>query len=127
MNNKKYIDRYSGKEKSTRYLRFKNQRRKEKNKIIECSSGYPNAYTWSEEYQEYILPNYYSKRGYGPIDLEVGRYFPTKKAYPKRWYRGKGSSEYKKISHRKVRRSKIEYIGKSNISNREFDFWWILF
>ena len=123
MNIRKYIDVYSHKEKSRRHFRFRKQRRKKIRKIYGCVCAYPSGYVWSDEYQEWILPgtgwDRFSKEVY---DFEFGNFIPTKKAYPKRYYRCKGSKYLKKYSHKLVRRNNNEYIGKGNKSNLELDF-----
>ena len=129
MNNRKYIDEYSGKEKSKRYLRFKKQKRKEI-KFINNSGNIckPFGIDWSDYYREWVIINGGRDRFFGNVyDLEFGKIIPCEKAYPKRYYRGKCSRILKNYSHRKVRRTNFEYIGKSNISNREYDYWWELY
>lgn len=129
MNNRKFIDEYSGKEKSKRYLRFKRQRRKEI-KFINNSGNIckPFGIDWSDYYREWVIINGGRDRFFGNVyDLEFGKIIPCEKAYPKRYYRCKCSKILKKYSHRKVRRNNCEYAGKSNTSNREYDYWWELY
>ena len=122
MNNRKCVNPYSGKEKSTRYSRFKKQRRKEIRRIYECGSSYPSGYSWSD----YVW--FYECRDmmYEGDNYYLFNKVPTNKAYPKRWFRGRFSSYLKKLSHRIVRRNNNDYKGKSNISNKEYDYWWDL-
>lgn len=124
MNNRKYIDEYSGKAKSTRYSRFRKQRRKEIRKIQECKNKrwYPSGYSWSD----YIWWYDCKDKTYDGDNYYLFNRVPTYKAYPKRWFRVPASSYLKKVSHRKVRRHNNEYRGKSNISDKEYEFWWIL-
>ena len=122
MNNRKYIDEYSGKTKSTRYFRFRKQRRKMLRKIHECSSRYPSGYAWSD----YIWFYTHRDRFYEGDNYYLFNDVPTDSAYPKRFYRTAASPYLKKVAHRIVRRHNNEYTGKSNISNKEYDFWWEL-
>ena len=120
MNNRRYNDGFSGKEKSNRHIRRKKQRRKEILKIYSvCTIG--SGYYWSDTYSEFFLPDgdYFNR--------QTGKDFPASKAYPKRYYRGKRSKRFKKSCNRRFRNMEFDSSIKSNIYRRYTEFWWEIY
>ena len=121
MDNRKYVDMYSGKEKSGRHVRKQRQRRKEIRLIDKTRGNYASGCFWSETYPEYILPDAVSWRN------GFGRSIPAEKAYPKRYGRGKRSRFIKKMCNRSFRKQNAVFCAKSNHYRRCSEFWWELY
>lgn len=119
MNNRKYIDNFSGKVKSNRHTRFFKQKRK--NIRLINIPRWPNVCCWSETYSEYILPD--ADRW----NRECGRDYPTEKAYPKRYWRRRNGYWVRRSCNRRFRRQKRDFVGKSNSYRRCTEFWWELY
>ena len=110
---RKYIDPYSGKEKSNRYFK-KLTYKKKLEKLYEVAKyNYPS-------------PAYYQEKD-SVLNKKYLHYeeYSSKTKYLKRSWRGKTSRYLKTLAHRTVRRNSSEEVCDTTY-DKLFDFWWEL-
>ena len=106
MTTHRYIDPFSGKSKSRSYQRKIYGKQKLKKLYNNGASGYPWPIVWSDYVWDDTIGPFHTK--------------PAPNAYLKHCWRGKRSSDLKKISHRMARRKEIY----NSTYHKQFDFWW---
>lgn len=102
----RYIDPFSGKSKSRSYQRKMYGKQKLKKLYKDGAWGYPWPVSWSDYDWDKTV-------AYSLLQ-------PAKGAYLKRNWRGKRSSDLKKLGHRVARRRETY----DSTYHKQFDFWW---
>lgn len=101
-----YKDPYSGKRKSLSHYNKRRERERIK-KLMVHSRWYPAPAYWSD----------------GHYDWNEAKFYPSDKAYIKRYWRKQTSKEHKKISHRKARRNEVH----NSTYHKVYDYWWEIY